>query len=296
MAMTFTPNLSPAAGPVPRLETGKPGMTNIKKYNWGVKDEPGTFQMIPKRLLFIDHDYQRALTSGRVLAIARDWSWIGCGVIMVACRPGEVRYMVMDGQHRKAAADKRADIDELPCMVFKADEIKAEAGGFLIANTLRRPLSMVERFKALNITEDWAAAVVEELARMSGRDISRNSSSKTLTCVGAVMECAQNDEKRLRAIWPTIVELCAGNAIPGFLVKGMFFLEGNLLEGNSLAIHGRWGRRLVSIGYGRVVVCVRESNSFYGEYTSKITAVGIVKAINAKAKTKIPHTISGFDA
>ena len=78
--------------------------------------------------------------------------------------------------------------------------------------------------------------------------------------------------------------------------KGIFFLEGNLLEGNSLAIHGRWGRRLVSIGYGRVVVCVRESNSFYGEYTSKITAVGIVKAINAKAKTKIPHTISGFDA
>jgi len=274
----------------------KPGITNTKKYNWGVKDEPGTFRIIPKHLLFIDHDYQRALTNARVLAIARDWSWIGCGVIMVAYRLAEDKYVVIDGQHRKAAADKRGDIDALPCMVFRADEIEAEAGGFLIANTLRRPLTMVERFKALNITQDLAAAVVEELARISGRFISQNSGPNTLTCVGAVMECVQNDEKRLRNIWPTIVELCAGNAMPGFLVKGMFFLEGNLAENNSLAFNGKWGRRLVSIGYDRVISCIRETNSFYGAFTTKITAVGIVKAINAKARTRIPHIISGVDA
>lgn len=278
-----------------RQDISTSGATKVDHYKWGVKDAPGTFRMINKNLLSIDPEYQRRLVRERVLGIARDWSWIGCGVLLVASRPDETRYMVMDGQHRKAAADKRTDIEELPCMVFETDEIKAEASGFLIANTLRRPLKMVDKFKALNITEDPAAAVVESLARQSGRIVAAGATANSLTCVAAVMECAQSDEVKLREIWPTIVELCAGHTLPGSIVKGMFWLQGNLEEGHSLNATGRWGRRLVSVGYDRVMACIRQSASFYGMSTPKVIAIGIVKAINSNARVKIPHTIAGMD-
>lgn len=250
--------------------------------------------MVPKKDLTVDTAYQRDIKEARVLAIARDWSWISCGVILVALRPSDAAYMVIDGQHRKAAADRRSDITDLPCMIFEIDDISEEASGFLSANTLRRPLSMVERFKALTITNDKDAEVVKALAGDAGRTIASYATETTITCVRTIMDCARADERSLRAVWPIITDLCVGHPIPNEIVKGMFHLQTHLQDGVSLT-DGKWRGKILACGYARIIECVRQAAGYRGQSNPKVFAEGIVKALNTNAKIKIPHAIPGID-
>src|SRR6185295_1898141 len=94
------------------------GETKVKIYKWASLDSPGIPYLLQKGMLQIDRDYQRVLSEARVLSLAQSWSWLACGSLLVAERsPGE--FFVFDGQHRLEAANRRSDIDELPCVVFK---------------------------------------------------------------------------------------------------------------------------------------------------------------------------------
>ena len=101
--------------------------------------EPGELLYLNKNILEIDHSYQRNAKNARVLKLARRWNWLSCGVLTVAKRSG--RYYVVDGQHRLMAALKRADIDQLPCLVFESSEMREEAVAFRDANKERRPIN-----------------------------------------------------------------------------------------------------------------------------------------------------------
>ena len=106
-------------------------ITKVERYNWKMQDSPGALRMVKKGDLQVDHTYQRNANEMKLIAIAKDWSWIACGAIVVADREGVL--FVVDGQHRVLAARKRSDIAELPCLVFKTHEAKQEAKGFLAA-------------------------------------------------------------------------------------------------------------------------------------------------------------------
>jgi hypothetical protein len=269
-------------------------ITKIDRYGWGLKDKPGVFAMLLKQKLIVGAEYQRNINTVRLLKIARDWSWVACGCLLVAKRPDDTSYMVIDGQHRKAAADRRADIQTLPCMIFETDDIKEEASGFLIANTLRKPLSMFDRFNALTLTEDRPAAIAAELVKEAGRTLSQFSGPSSVTCVQTLMAYAENDEKTLRSIWPIVTKLCSGHPIINYMVSGMVFLEKHLEDGVSLTDKW-WTDKILAAGYARVVDCMRQSAGYRGSTTPIYCAEGIIKAINMNARKKIPHTITGVD-
>lgn len=65
-----------------RAHNGK--MSKIDRYNWTIQDTPGEMKFIHKASIEIDHSYQRNANETKLTAIARDWSWIACGAIVVA--------------------------------------------------------------------------------------------------------------------------------------------------------------------------------------------------------------------
>lgn len=92
------------------------GLDKVQRYGWTMQDKQGEQRQINKNLLLVNDDYQRTASASKILEIASEWSWIGCGVIIVAKRDGS--YWVIDGQHRVLAAKRRSDIKEMPCLVL----------------------------------------------------------------------------------------------------------------------------------------------------------------------------------
>src|ERR1039458_1218404 len=79
------------------------------RYAWTIKNAPGEFHMLPKGELEVDPGYQRnKINLGRVVELSRAWDWIACGCLVVALREDN-KWFVVDGQHRKLAADERSD-------------------------------------------------------------------------------------------------------------------------------------------------------------------------------------------
>jgi len=263
------------------------GTTKVDHYKWRLKDSPGEFAMLPKLQLKADDRYQRPSKEQRILAIARDWSWIACGVIIVAMHPDTAEFMVIDGKHRVGGAMRRADITELPCLVFEMHDVSLEAGGFLSANTARRPLSMVDRFKAMTLVNDPGALLVHRLAEAIGRVVAGHSGPTTLTCIRAVMDCAKTDQAAVERIWPVLGALCEGHPLPHDIVRGAFHLETRLKQGASLS-QDRWRSRLLAAGYDRVMECIGSASAFRGNRAPPVLAEGIAKAIDTKAKYRIP--------
>mgnify|MGYP002682237103 CR=1 FL=1 len=101
------------------------------RYPWAIKNKPGDFLMVPTKELEVDHAYQRdQINERRVQELSRAWDWVACGCLVVALREDN-RWFIVDGQHRKLAAELRGDIPELPCLVFETTGRREEALGFL---------------------------------------------------------------------------------------------------------------------------------------------------------------------
>ena len=134
------------------------GLDKVSRYNWTMRNVPGQFLMIPKTDLEVDAAYQRnRINQRRVDALTRTWDWIACGCLVVALRDDN-KWFVVDGQHRKLAADQRSDIQELPCLVFETGTRREEAVSFLAINqgrvgvaTARFTTQSVDPFDVLHL-------------------------------------------------------------------------------------------------------------------------------------------------
>lgn len=273
--------------------TGTGGMTKVEKFKWTVKDTPGVFMAIPKEMLKVhvgDSAYQRPLVETKSTTIAQQWSWIGCGCLLVAKRGDE--YYLMDGQHRHAAAMKRADILTLPCLVFEVADIKTEVNGFLDANVNRKPLTMMEKFTALKISGNKEAHAAQAFADLAGREIGKTDASgaRTLQCVRQVMHVIQTDEDAFNRIAPIIIEVCHGKPLHVEIVKGLFFIERRMAKHGASLSQPMWRRRLLSVGYDDLLARSRKMKEALG----LASEMAIAKGFNAAVKSKTRHSFPGF--
>lgn len=121
----------------------------------------------------IDPAYQRSIdapgSQALIRKIAQHWNWDLCQPLVVAARPTGA-LMVIDGQHRLAAARMRGDIDQLPCTIVHYASAADEAASFVHLNQQRRPLTKVELFKAAVASEDPEARAI--LAAMAAAGLS----------------------------------------------------------------------------------------------------------------------------
>jgi len=136
---------------------------------------PPAPQFIAVGDLLVDDSYQRSIEGGAsrklITKIAENWDWRLCLPLLVSRRAGEL--YVIDGQHRKEAADLRGDIPHLPVVVFDFDDPKAEAELFVAANRSRRQMSKLDDFHAAIVAGDKKAVAVNDVVTGAGLAVAR---------------------------------------------------------------------------------------------------------------------------
>lgn len=265
-----------------KVHNGK--LTKVERYKWKMQDTPGALRWVKKGDLQVDHTYQRNANEMKLIAIAKDWSWVACGAIVVADREGVL--FVVDGQHRVLAARKRSDIAELPCLVFKTHEVKQEAKGFLVAQTQRRPVTSVEKFRALVVVEDRAALLVQELLDQAGKVPGNGMSPGSVKCVGALLRWANDDAATLCSVWPLIVAVSSGQVIHRRIVDGLMYIAKRMPTGSSLTDR-EWQKRVLKVGVTGLLDGAAKAGAYYAFGGMKVWAAGMVEAINRGHRNRL---------
>ena len=258
-------------------------LNKVKQYGWAMRDTPGVLKWLSKSDLLVDHSYQRKAINARVLNIAQKWSWLACGVIVVAEREDEQQLYVVDGQHRVMAALKRSDVEMLPCLVFKTDSAKQEAGGFFDANVGRRPATSMEKWKAQLMRGDANTIFLDELIRQAGRVASTQSGPGDVRCLTALLRAAESDREMLARMWPLVVEVCQGHAMHERVVEGLLWLEASMPIGQSLN-DKRWRERVTRLGFAGLLDAAQRAATFYARGGAKVWGLGMLEALNTRCR------------
>jgi hypothetical protein len=252
---------------------------------WTSMENPGSFLMISKHELKVDHSYQRDPRNSRVNNIARDWDWILFGAISISLRP-EGEFYIMDGQHRHQAAMKRTEIDLLPCMVWEMDEEVNEARSYLGINSMMSAPTMAERFRVMVKLGDPLAVKLQALGDECGRSIDGNTRGNSIGCIARVLLHMKTWPEAFDRVWPVILEVCEGEGMNTRIVEGMVWLEHNMPEGKSLA-QPTYRRILCSIGYSALNKQIAETVKYEDRSGMTIWGAGILKALNKRLKNRI---------
>lgn len=268
--------------------------TALRRYGWTPLAGEGEFMKLDKYLLHVDHEYQRdEINMRRVTEIARNWSWLACGVIMVARRPDNT-YWVYDGQHRLLAARKLESVQDLPCLVFEVEEQRQEARAFVETNNVRGPMKAMAKFKARLTAEDANALRVAAALEDVGYRVAAGGKN-TLACIEALERAFERDPDSAA----TTLELCCreiynGEPVKGDVFKGLFFLDTFLKKrANASIARGDIRQKLTSVSPVVLLECTRQAAGFHGKTGEKVYADGIVKFINKrKHANRLPSPLA----
>lgn len=260
------------------------GMTKIDRYKWIVKDFPGVLMAINKHDLRINPEYQRQLMPAKVLKMSASWSWVACSVISVGMRDGV--WWVIDGQHRVAAAMRRADITELPCIVFELEEVKDEARGFLNINDLRKSMTSVDRLRASAVAGDDAAKQFESLCKRLGLLLTSSGHHPgTIKSAGWGMRRMAEDPIATMIVVELAAELGSADhvSIQEKLLGGLWYLHKNC-EVN--LTDPKFRQRIKARGAKSLIEEANKASAFYSRGGDKIWAIGMLNTINKGLRTR----------
>ncbi|MFK3780948.1 DUF6551 family protein [Agrobacterium sp. NPDC089420] len=130
--------------------------------------------------LTVDSSYQRSIDndgSRRLIAsIAANFDWRLCAPLVVSRRPDGSK-VIIDGQHRWAAAVRRGDLPQLPCCLFTYGSPEDEARMFIVANRARKAMNRMDDFHAALAAGDEDALDIRRLVSEAGLTIARSTSS-----------------------------------------------------------------------------------------------------------------------
>lgn len=259
-------------------------ISKIERYGWILRDLPGVFMEINKHDLNIDHSYQREdINHSKILEIARAWSWVGCGAILVALRP-DGTWFVFDGQHRVLAAMKRADVLMLPCMVYECESIQQEAAGFLITNDQRKPVTAIGKFKSLVIAEDAVAMHVRDAIAMHGLEVSKCAHKPgQIKCVKRCQVMCGTDKDAFDKALAVTVDACRDICpVHEDLLNGLF------------GCHRRWQllddkrfvKRVCDVGPEAILEAIRKTRGYRGTGGDQTVREGVLLAVNKGLRQK----------
>jgi len=262
---------------------GSSTVTKIERYKWKMRDQPGRFMWINKEKIKIDDSYQRDLNDGKVKILRANWSHIACGALSVVRRE-DGSFYVVEGQHRLAAALARADISQMPCMVFELDSIKDEAKAFLAANKNRKPLTSIDAFKASVKSGDQIAVEAQRLLTDAGYVASKHEKAHGVRCISSILRCLTTDGDTFRSVWPAIVAAAQGQAIMERVVQGLFWIEKHAVD-ESLGDE-KWLKRLASIGQDPLMSAAARASAYYAAGGMQVWGPGMLLVINKRMKEK----------
>ena len=261
------------------------GHDKTARYAWTIKNAPGEFLMIPKSELEVDHAYQRdRINQRRVEELARAWDWIACGCLVVALREDN-KWFVMDGQHRKLAADLRGDIPELPCLVFETAGRREEAQGFLTINQGRMVVGSLDRYKALLLAGDKTAFALDSIVRSTGHRVGSEASARTVSCVQCLYSLVWEDRDRLARLWPLLAEMYPDGPMSDTVIKGLWTVDKWLSKTGRSVTESPYREKLVAVGGPGLHQEIRREVAVIGQGGVRISGCAIAKYLN---KQRLP--------
>lgn len=221
-------------------------VNKIDQYNWKLKDAPGEFRMIDKGDLFIAPEYQRDAKSIVVMDIAREWSWISCGCLIVCLRDG--KYWVIDGQHRKLGADKRSDIKKLPCLVYQGGTIQNEAQAFKDSNLRRSRPNALAMYRASVTAKDEIALFISGVLESAGLRVSVSGSPKSVACIGTLLKLAKQSREKFTRMWPLFTHMHQDTEMFGDVLQGLWQAENMIGQNGKTLLQDPNFSKLIRIG------------------------------------------------
>lgn len=270
---------------------GKIGpLDKVEMYGWEMVDRPGKYMRLSKHVLNVDHDYQRDhIKRARVNRIASQWSWVRFGSLSVAERP-DGTYWVFDGQHRKLAADKRSDITEVPCMVYKSVGPADESRYFLGINEDRGRVDMIDRFKAMMAQNDPLTLNVHRLVTESGYRVERGGADYTVMCVGALVSAVDKDPEAAAVAWRICVQMFDGSAILDRVFRGMFVAERHIRRhGLGTLLDARFKTAVDRLDPKTITKSIFQAAEYWGKSGPNVEGEAVVRLLNkGRGRNPIP--------
>lgn len=268
-----------------RIYVGGTVLDKVSRYGWRVIDKPGELRLVNKNALSVNNEvYQRAGINSKVLELASSWSWIACGALVVASRDGLL--WVVDGQHRKLAADRRSDIQDLPCIIFHVDDVKDEAKAFILTNTNRRNVSAVDKFRASLAAGDATALKVMDAINIAGLRVTTAANEpRAIKSVALAQKIAESDFDGLLVTLVLCGEMARVEQSPvhARLLGGLYYIHKRVEGGlNNL----RLKKRIKQIGISALLTAANKAASYYGTTGGKVCADGMMQAINHGLREK----------
>ena len=259
-------------------EKSRPGLDKVTRYHWTIKNVPGEFLMIPKDELEVDHAYQRNnINRKRVDDLCRTWDWIACGCLVVSLRDDN-KWYVLDGQHRKLAADQRSDIHKLPCLVFETTGRRDEALGFLAINQGRVGVGGLDRYKAQLLAGDKTAQALDGILRTTGHKIGHTAAGKTVSCVMCLYSLVLEDRGRFERLWPLIADLHPNHAMTEAVIKGLWVVDKWL--GDRSITESPYREKLLALGGIGLNAEIRRETAIVGFGGVRVNGCAIAKYLN----------------
>lgn len=262
----------------------------IVRYGWTVADKPGLLKLISKHDLFIPEEYQRDLNESKAKEYSSNWSWFGCGVLIVARRPNGLHYVV-DGQHRKAAAMRRSDISELPCIVFETENLKEEAKAFITANTNRKAMTAIEKLKGLSESGDETSAfVVNQISKYGLRIAKTATKGNEIKCIQACQRIAGKNRQSFVETLSLCAELSAqsNNPISERVLFGIDYINLHIDGG---VVEKRLRNRIISVGSVALLEGANKASAYFARGGERVWADGMLSVINKGLRNQFALTV-----
>lgn len=166
-----------AIGPGKTAQFGTKSKSAVKKGFRAIVGAPPIIEWVAPGHLSVDPSYQRSIenaASRRLIAsIAASFDWRLFSSLIVSARPDGSR-VIIDGQHRWAAAMRRGDLTHLPCCSFSYPTPEDEARMFITANRARKPMNRLDDFYAALAAADEDALEIHRLVTEAGLTVARS--------------------------------------------------------------------------------------------------------------------------
>lgn len=264
-------------------EKNQHGIDKRDIYRWKTIDEQGEYMLIHKNEIQIPAEYQRLQNHKKIADFTRNWSWAGCGALVIAKR--EDGFFAMDGQHRLMASLRRSDIQYLHCLVFNGLSLKDEAQSFLDVNTGRKPLSSNDRHKAKVVSGDENSIFVQDVIRSCGLEISTNGGGDGVRCLSWCNKKALENRDKFQEIFAIGAALSDkdGVRVQDILLDGLWHLDKNCTTNIS---DPRMIGKLKEKGAIMLIHSAKKYAQLYGSGSGNIYALGMLDAINKNLRIR----------
>jgi len=251
--------------------------------------EKGAFRWIDKRLLNVDHSYQRRRIRTKIVGkIVNKLAWTKFQVISAMQREDGTLW-VTEGQHRLKAILLRDDIQKVPCMVFQSKGVEEESDAFKDINVNRSNPNPYERYNADLAQQDSVARLANTALEWMGAvlvtpgTITNPYGKRSFSAIGKLQELAkqsQNDVTILKGVCEQVKDITTDDEyISDTLLRGLYFVA-TQTNGESLTPY--WNKRFKDIGSKELVQAALNQTAAMGlnRGSGGVWALGIAGRAN----------------